>query len=34
MEFLRRAEGKMAKMEGDTWELPEHMQVTLVISVL
>jgi hypothetical protein len=31
MEFLIRAKGKMAKMEGDTWELPEPMQVTLVI---
>lgn len=25
MDFLRRAKGKMATMEGDIWELPEHM---------
>jgi len=24
-DFLRRARGKMVKMEGDTWELSEHM---------
>jgi hypothetical protein len=28
---LRRARGKTAKMEGDKWELFEHMSVKLVI---
>jgi len=31
VDFLRRARGKIAKMEGDTWELSEQMYVELVI---
>jgi hypothetical protein len=31
VDFLRRTRGKIAKMEGDTWELSEQMCVELVI---
>jgi hypothetical protein len=34
MDFLRRAKGKMAKMEGDTWELPEHVYVYVTLVIL
>jgi hypothetical protein len=31
VDLVRRARGKMAKMEGDIWELSEQMYVKLVI---
>jgi len=30
MDFLRRARGKMAKMEGDTWEMSERITVMFI----
>ena len=31
VDFLRGARGKIAKVEGDTWELSEHVYVNLIL---